>query len=172
MHQIKVFSSPDNPVVHDLSEDTVSVGRLADNHLQIEDESVSSRHAQLILSGETHLLKDLGSTNGTFVNGQKVTETLLAVGDQVRFGKIECIYGEPLGDSAGDQPLPENSGVHAEAGSSSVRPADFVNSSPFPKEFRKKDPLGLAAVLLAVLAFLAVATAVASTFSMVDTPVF
>ena len=47
MPQLQIFLSEDNHVTHDLNEEKVTVGRLADNTLQIDDASVSSHHAEL-----------------------------------------------------------------------------------------------------------------------------
>lgn len=70
---------------------TVSIGRHPINDLRFDAErdlDVSSRHAELRVVGTRHLLVDLGSTNGTFVNGQRVEgERALFEGDVVTFGK-------------------------------------------------------------------------------------
>src|SRR4051794_35378281 len=54
---------------HDLVEEIVTIGRAADNLIHIDDASVSGRHAELRQSGEDWHLRDVGSTNGTQVNG-------------------------------------------------------------------------------------------------------
>ncbi|MBX6326632.1 MAG: FHA domain-containing protein, partial [Chthoniobacterales bacterium] len=73
-----------NGTMHELVEDVITIGRAADNTVVINDPSVSAHHAQLQLAGETYWLKDLGSTNGTHVNGKPVTETLLRFDDRIR----------------------------------------------------------------------------------------
>lgn len=63
------------------------IGREQHCTLQLADESVSRRHAMLEYDGRTHVVTDLGSTNGTYVNEQRVTGSRpLAAGDRVRFG--------------------------------------------------------------------------------------
>src|SRR5438132_4986443 len=89
---------------HELAEELITIGRAPENAIVIDDPSVSSRHAQLELAGETYRLKDLDSTNGTKVNGVPITETVLRFEDRIRFGKIEARF-EP--DVRGSQPLPE-----------------------------------------------------------------
>jgi len=65
-------SLPDGAdAVHDLTEDLITVGRIEDNLIAIVDPSVSSRHAQLAKDDGDYVLRDLGSTNGTRVNGAK-----------------------------------------------------------------------------------------------------
>ena len=66
----------------------VFIGRTPDNALVLDDGSVSRRHASLLHGAEGWLLKDLGSTNGTFVNGVRVREALLRDGDRVRVGGV------------------------------------------------------------------------------------
>ena len=77
---------------YELVDDLVTIGRGPDNTIVINNPSVSARHAQLQLAGETYRLKDLGSTNGTHVNGKPVTETLLCLDDRIRFGAAEARY--------------------------------------------------------------------------------
>jgi len=66
-----------------------TVGRVPDNDFQIPEASVSSHHCEVHLQGKDVLVKDLDSTNGTFINGERVTETLLKAGQILRLGMIE-----------------------------------------------------------------------------------
>jgi pSer/pThr/pTyr-binding forkhead associated (FHA) protein len=65
--------------------DKIVVGRDPSCEIVIDAETVSSRHAELELSGSTLSLRDLDSSNGTFVNGEKVTEATLKPGDEIKF---------------------------------------------------------------------------------------
>ena len=82
-------SLPDGTeAVHDLVEDVLTVGRVDDNMIEISDASVSSRHAQLSKDDGDYVLRDLGSTNGTRVNGRELPEgedIKLGDGDEVIF---------------------------------------------------------------------------------------
>ena len=64
------------------------VGRSDASDLDIEDPSVSSRHAVFQRAEDGYHLADLGSTNGTEVNGEEITSHLLADGDRVQFGDV------------------------------------------------------------------------------------
>jgi pSer/pThr/pTyr-binding forkhead associated (FHA) protein len=66
-----------------------TVGRVEDNTFQIADPSVSSHHAEIVLQGADLLIKDLNSTNGTFINGEKISEAVLKPGQTLRFGQVE-----------------------------------------------------------------------------------
>jgi diguanylate cyclase (GGDEF)-like protein len=70
----------------ELAEPRMTIGR-DECTLTLPDDSVSRRHAMLEWLDGGHLLTDLGSTNGTYVNEQRISSQRLAVGDRVRFGK-------------------------------------------------------------------------------------
>lgn len=64
------------------------LGRALSSDLPVLDPTVSRRHAELTIEPSSVQIKDLGSSNGTFVNGSRVTATTLRTGDRVVFGKI------------------------------------------------------------------------------------
>src|SRR5579863_9988310 len=68
------------------------VGRGFANDLSIEDSSVSTSHCQISVNGESVIIKDLGSTNGTFINDDRVTEAALRPGQSLRLGTLEMIF--------------------------------------------------------------------------------
>lgn len=74
---------------HDLTVDKTTIGRVDDNTFQIAEASVSSHHCEVLLRGNDVVIKDLNSTNGTFLNGEKVTETVLKPGQTLRLGQVE-----------------------------------------------------------------------------------
>ncbi len=78
----------------DLGERT-TIGRVEDNTFQIAEPSVSSRHCEILLQGSEVLVKDLGSTNGTFINGEKITERILKPGQTLRLGNVELKLDAP-----------------------------------------------------------------------------
>ena len=80
-------------ITHELTEERITIGRAPDNMIQIDDPSVSGRHAQLTLIDDRYQLKDLNSTNGTRVNSESVTDVFLRLGDRLRFGKVEARFG-------------------------------------------------------------------------------
>lgn len=72
----------------------ISIGRLPDNDLPLDDPQVSRRHAQLRLRHGRYVLYDLNSRQGSWVNGQRVREWVLHPGDVIRLGGVNLIYGE------------------------------------------------------------------------------
>jgi hypothetical protein len=69
------------------------IGREAGIAIQIEHPTVSRQHAQVVMSGKQVVLVDMGSANGTFVNGAKITgPTTLREGDTVEFGKVSTLF--------------------------------------------------------------------------------
>lgn len=72
------------------------IGRDPGNGLRLSHETVSRMHAELTMQGSRWLLRDLGSTNGTCVNGQRVTGTVsVREGDQVSFGRMSFCLSAP-----------------------------------------------------------------------------
>ncbi|MEP6672226.1 MAG: FHA domain-containing protein [Chthoniobacter sp.] len=152
---------------HDLTEPVITIGRVPDSVLQIEDISVSSNHATLTLGEDgDYILRDIGSTNGTMLNGKDIVaeeDHKLQDGDKITFGKIETSYVSE--NPAEARPLPETEEVTAVVASTSKRPADFANASPFQKKKKKKDPVGLALIVVAILAILGFGAVVASVYN-------
>lgn len=82
--KLTIRQGPKPNQAFDLDKDVLSLGREVGNDLVIEDPQISRRHARLTRQGNSYLLEDLTSTNGTFVNGSRVTTpVLLANGDLI-----------------------------------------------------------------------------------------
>jgi len=73
----------------ELKVDKTTIGRVEDNTFQIAEPSVSSHHCEVLLRGNDVVVLDLNSTNGTYVNGEKVTESVIKPGQILRLGQIE-----------------------------------------------------------------------------------
>ena len=74
---------------HELKVDKTTIGRVDDNLFQIAEPSVSSHHCEVLLRGNEVVIKDLNSTNGTFIDDEKITESVLKPGHTLRLGQIE-----------------------------------------------------------------------------------
>ena len=153
MPKLFVRSETGESVSHDLVEETYTIGRAPENLIRLDDISVSGRHAQIVVVAENCYLKDVGSTNGTLVNGQPVTEVQLRAGDRVRFGKVEAVFEADAATSA--EPPPRVMETPAQPAEISARPADFANASPFPGRKTKRDRTRTAVFAAAAVAFAA-----------------
>ena len=72
----------------------ISIGRKDSNIIVIQEQTISSSHAQINFEGGQYVLTDLNSTNGTFVNGKRITKQALRNGDLVRMGAIEMKFSQ------------------------------------------------------------------------------
>jgi FHA domain len=68
------------------------VGRTEDNQIQINTQNVSRRHALIKITPAGFAIKDLGSQNGTFLNGERVSEKVLADGDRIVVGDAQIVF--------------------------------------------------------------------------------
>ncbi len=83
--------------VFNLDAETVLIGRSKQCDLVIEEPELSRKHARFVRQGEGYMLEDLGSTNGTFVNGARLSgPRLLQPGDEIRLGPNTVMIYEPV----------------------------------------------------------------------------
>lgn len=87
-YQLIMRTGPTPGAVFALEGDQLTIGRDSSNEVTINDAEVSRRHARLTFQGGKFVLEDLGSTNGTFVNGQRLAgPRVLKAGEVVSFGE-------------------------------------------------------------------------------------
>jgi len=89
MLKLVVLTEGMTGLTHELKVEKTTIGRVEDNTFPLGETSVSSHHCEVLLRGEGALVRDLNSTNGTFVNGEKVSEAPLKPGDILRLGRVE-----------------------------------------------------------------------------------
>ncbi|MBI4510701.1 MAG: GGDEF domain-containing protein [Deltaproteobacteria bacterium] len=87
-----VIYGPDLARKYDLERASVVIGRSSKSDVHIDQESVSRNHAKIINTGQANILRDLGSTNGTYVNDELVDEYVLQDGDLVKIGRTIFKY--------------------------------------------------------------------------------
>src|SRR6185436_6684469 len=86
--QLIMRSGPTPGATFNLEGDQLTIGRDSANEIVINDAEISRRHARLTYQGGKYVLEDLGSTNGTFVNGQRLAgPRVLKPGEVVSFGE-------------------------------------------------------------------------------------
>lgn len=75
-----------------LDRDITTVGRHPDADIFLDDVTVSRRHAELHRTDEGMLVRDLGSLNGTYVNGERVEERLLVTSEELQIGRFKLLF--------------------------------------------------------------------------------
>ena len=131
----KLILSLDDLIVKEvqLSKSRSTIGRRPYNDIVIENLAVSGEHAVIEDTGNQVVLKDLGSTNGTYVNGKPIRKQVLESGDQIEIGRYKIQYVESTGHTAPDS-LSKSTGkaVVSDGGSPSrpTVPAVLLSSAP------------------------------------------
>ncbi len=85
--ELTIESGPDAGHTHRASETALRLGRSPDNDLILRDPATSGHHARVERRGEQFWIVDLGSTNGTLVNGEPIQEKELNHGDRITIGQ-------------------------------------------------------------------------------------
>jgi hypothetical protein len=75
-----------------LTEDITTIGSVAGNTIVLSDPAVSRKHLGIRRNGEAYEFADLGSTNGVYINGQRMPRKQLASGDVLRVGNTEIVF--------------------------------------------------------------------------------
>ncbi|HPS08377.1 MAG TPA: sigma 54-interacting transcriptional regulator [Kiritimatiellia bacterium] len=99
-----------------VNRDTFTIGSGSHNDLTIEDSTVSKRHCEIVVEQTGYLIRDLDSTNGTLVQGVRVSSAHLAPGSEIQLGKTRIVFC-PL-QEANDIPLSHNEAFGAMMGRS------------------------------------------------------
>jgi len=108
------FLIVDGVKVFPLTQAVVNIGRRLDNQLVIDDPRISRNHAQLRAIKGRFVVFDLNSTGGTFVNGQRTSQSVMYPGDVISLAGVPLVFGQdnppPRPDLANTSPLNEASG--------------------------------------------------------------
>jgi hypothetical protein len=80
-----------------LGPDVTTAGRHPDSDVFLDDVTVSRRHAEIARVPGGHVVRDVGSLNGTYVNNERIEEATLQPGDELRVGKFKLVYFEGTG---------------------------------------------------------------------------
>src|SRR5580658_6014207 len=110
MPKLHILSPSTLTTTFELTDRLITIGRTDENTICIPDTNISSRHGILVRDGDDYQLHDFNSTNGTFVNGEKIMAVKLKDGASIRLGTVELRYeaaltkAAPLGTA---QPEPE-----------------------------------------------------------------
>src|SRR2546421_12620034 len=90
---IRVKNGPHKGNEHEIKGETLVIGRAENpDGIQIPDQGISRRHAEIFRIGEMYFIRALGSRNGTYVNEEKISEELLRVGDEIKIGSTILLF--------------------------------------------------------------------------------
>jgi len=165
--RLTVYFPEDSPTTHEFVGSSLTVGRLGDNDVQLDEGSVSSHHAEIEAGEAGAVLRDLDSTNGTFLNGEQVTgEASLNEGDEIYFGGVRAVFMAAAPEMPAAAPAPVSAAPElAVAAAGTGIPANFTYMSPLPKPAQSRDTLGMVAWACAGLGVLAAVYALFTIFT-------
>jgi pSer/pThr/pTyr-binding forkhead associated (FHA) protein len=139
-----------------LDREQVSIGRNADNVIVISDSAVSGHHCAVLRDGDSYVLRDLDSTNGTRLNGRDVRESPLNLRDLITVGEVEFMFNAEEGEVV-ETPRPPAAEIEVAPGAAAA-PESFDSISPFGAR-KSEDAKGLwyfIIILIGILALIAV----------------
>lgn len=163
--QLIMRSGPTPGASFILEGDQLTVGRDATNEIVINDAEISRRHARLTFQGGKYVLEDLGSTNGTFVNGQRLAgPRVLKAGEVVQFGEqIMLVFEVTSMDAGATMVSPRASAavpsvprppVSAAPPPPAVEYAGSIPASPAPVAATPAKKMNLTPIIIGVVVFL------------------
>ena len=129
--QLVMQKGPNPGKIFELAQEEITIGRDISNRLVINDPEVSRRHARLTLQVGGYVIEDLGSTNGTFVDGQRLMGPhLLRPGQTVMFGEKITLAYEALGFDPNATLAGAASSVPSAQDTYRVPPSDIYTATP------------------------------------------
>lgn len=144
---------------YELKVEKTTVGRVEDNAFQIPEASVSSHHCEVVQRGNEFLVRDLNSTNGSYINGEKIAEAVLKPGQILRLGQVELRLETGAPVQPGKKPLEHTmvvpQGVKLGDLEQGTRPVNFETDSPFARKTNKVNRIFIAVAV--VVGFVVVA---------------
>ena len=136
MPRLNLISGDGQETSLSLDKEVLNIGRADGSDIHISDHTVSRKHALLSRAPEGYLLKDLGSHNGTYVNGARITEYLLKHDDQIRIGASTLTFvDEALAGQARSEPTP---GLEEQQEQEDQVEEAILTSGPFQEEAHDK----------------------------------
>lgn len=165
MAKLVVLSAGLAGTSYELKVERTTIGRVEDNAFQIAEQSISSHHCEILLKGADVVVRDLNSTNGTYINGQAIKESVLKPGQALRLGSVELKLDDgsaPAAPPAKKQQTLDHtiamSGVKLNELESTTR----VVGSPFAKKSNKLNKIFF--IVGAIIGLLIIATIVYAIF--------
>ncbi|HZM02251.1 MAG TPA: FHA domain-containing protein [Candidatus Saccharimonadales bacterium] len=156
MARLVILSEGFTGKAHELTVEKTTIGRVDDNTFSIPEGSVSSHHCEVLLKGADVIIRDLSSTNGTFVNGHQVTgEAPLKPGQLLRLGQVEMRLEDNSAKTAAPKKLPDQTMVIPQGVKLDKDPATkavVFDKNAFAKKSNTGTKIFIAVVILAAIA--------------------
>lgn len=144
----------------ELTAESMTVGRADDNAIIIPDGSVSSHHGELVFDGADWVFNDLGSTNGTKIQGELVTQVSLSQHPSFTLGSVDCVF---IPDASEE----ETAAAYSAGASAAARAVEGYSALPYDGSLRagfgpkvKEKTGGAGLLLFGVLGLIACGVAV------------
>ena len=134
----------------ELDREEVFIGRNAQNTISVEDSAISGRHCSITRDGQKYTLIDLGSTNGTRLNGAIVGKTPLRPKDIIQIGSVELMF-DGAGVDTGEAALKSTTTLVETLSDPIAVPETFKTASPFGSRKDSRKPWVIATAILGFL---------------------
>ena len=156
MARLVVLSEGYTGLAYELKVEKTTVGRVDDNAFQIADASVSSHHCEIVQQGNDILVRDLNSTNGSYINGEQITEKVLKPGQILRLGSIDVRLEVPpppgsSGKKVVDKTQVIKQGVKVDEFEKGGQPVKFDTEGTFKKRSNKSTKIFIGLIILVVV---------------------
>lgn len=176
--QLVMHSGPTPGKVFPLDGDVITIGRDAENIIMINDAEVSRKHTQFVFQGGKFIVTDMGSTNGTFINGQRLTgQHILQPGEIISLGEqINLLFesvaqidpnatilssGRPPVIPAAARPVPVSTPAPRPSAQPAAGYAGQVPSNPVPEAPQKAGNMRTILIVIAVIILCLVCSCIA-----------
>lgn len=136
---------------YELDQEEVFIGRNAQNHICLDDAAISGRHCSITHDGRKYFLVDLGSTNGSRLNGSPVSKSPLKPKDIIQLGSVELMFdGQDIEVQTG--PVHDTARIEEVAAAEPVSvPENFRTASPFGSRRDSHKPWVIGTCVLVVI---------------------
>jgi pSer/pThr/pTyr-binding forkhead associated (FHA) protein len=134
--QFVMRSGPTPGATFSVEGDQLTIGRDSSSGVAINDAEISRKHARLTFQGGKYVIEDLGSTNGTFVNGQRlVSAVVLKSGDVVSFGEQIVLMYESLSSDPGETMISARKNPQRPVPAPAPAPSPAPAPTPAPQQY-------------------------------------
>ena len=139
MASLFVIQGPDRGRRYELTAESVAIGRESSNCIQLHDTEASRQHVELRKVESSYEVVDLESSNGTYVNNDRIVSHVLQNGDRLEIGRTRMIFTASEPDDTGKQQLDVNI-VYPEAGAGASRIVSSLHQSEESQLFQTAEP--------------------------------